>query len=422
MDIAKFYNLFIECDFKFTTDSRKIEDGCIFFALKGENFNGNKFAVDALEKGAKYAVVDEDCGDDPRLVKVEDVLTFFQKLANFHRRCFDIPVIGVAGSNGKTTTKNLMYDVLSQKYKTHCTAGNFNNHIGVPITLLNMPIDCEIAIIELGTNSPGEIAELCELAEINFGLITNIGKEHLEGFGTLEAVAKEESETYHYLLKNNGYVFVNQDDEWLTRMSRALTNKQTYSKNNVNIEHLVPSIKFNYKDQTFSSSLMGDYNLDNILVALSIGEHFEVPIDQIARAINNYEADNNRSQIIEADGNLIWLDAYNANPSSMQKAISNFSKMEHETKVLVLGDMFEMGEHADQEHFELLQWIEAFKFDHVCLLGDHFNAVSEQCGITTFESIEEMGKFLQDQALTNAAFLIKGSRGMRMERILDYIS
>ena len=222
MQVSEFYNHFIKANFNFTTDSRKISSGCVFFALKGDNFNGNSFAIKALEQGASFAVVDESVGTDKRLILVDDVLTYMQELAHFHRKCFDIPVVGICGSNGKTTTKNLIYRVLAKKYKTHCTQGNFNNHIGVPITLLEMPQDAEVAIIELGTNSPGEIAELCSITNPNYGLITNIGKEHLEGFGTLEAVAKEESEIYHYLLKNKGTAFINADDDWLSRMSRGL--------------------------------------------------------------------------------------------------------------------------------------------------------------------------------------------------------
>ncbi|MGB0851484.1 MAG: UDP-N-acetylmuramoyl-tripeptide--D-alanyl-D-alanine ligase, partial [Bacteroidia bacterium] len=315
MDLIKFYNLFIDCGFKFTTDSRAISKGMIFFALKGENFNGNLFAVKALEEGASYAVVDEDMGTDPRLINVEDVLTFMQKVASFHRKCYDIPVIGICGSNGKTTSKNLIYNVLAKKYKTHCTKGNFNNHIGVPITLLQMPQDAEMAIVELGTNNPGEIAKLCQIANPNYGLITNIGKEHLEGFGTLEAVAKEESEIYHHILKNKGTAFVNQDDEWLTRMSRSLDHKVMYTKEScTNVQH-VPTVSFTYKDVQFSSSLMGDYNMDNIMLAIAIGEHFNVDIKNISEAISEYIPDNNRSQLITKDSNTILLDAYNANPS-----------------------------------------------------------------------------------------------------------
>jgi UDP-N-acetylmuramoyl-tripeptide--D-alanyl-D-alanine ligase len=422
VEIKSFYNLFIESKFNFTTDSRAITEGCIFFALKGDNFNGNTFAITALLQGASYAVVDENVGQDERLILVNDVLTYMQQVANFHRRCYDIPVIGVCGSNGKTTTKNLIYSVLSKKYTTHCTQGNFNNHIGVPITLLQMPQDAEIAIIELGTNSPGEIAELCKISEPNVGFITNIGKEHLEGFGTLEAVAKEESEIYHFLLQNKGLCFLNEDDDWLVRMSRSLKNKIGYSKTNCTIESLVPQIAFIYKNIKFTSPLMGDYNLDNIVLAITIGEQYKVELSEIAKAIAAYEPDNNRSQLIEKGSNTILLDAYNANPSSMQVAISNFVKMPQESKVLILGDMFEMGPTANQEHDDLLQWATEFGFTKIYTLGEHFASISGNCGINTPSSMEELGNFIKTSDYQNTAFLIKGRRGMKMERVVEFIN
>ena len=421
MQVSEFYNHFIKANFNFITDSRKISSGCVFFALKGDNFNGNSFAIKALEQGASYAVVDENVGTDKRLILVDDVLTYMQELAHFHRKCFDIPVVGICGSNGKTTTKNLIYRVLAKKYKTHCTQGNFNNHIGVPITLLEMPQDAEIAIIELGTNSPGEIAELCSITNPNYGLITNIGKEHLEGFVTLEAVAKEESEIYHYLLKNKGTAFINADDDWLSRMSRGLENKVLFTKADCKIETLVPTIQFSYKNVSFTSSLMGDYNLDNILTAIAIGEHLKVDLQDIRDGIAEYQPDNNRSQLIQKGTNTILLDAYNANPSSMQVAISNFAKMPQIQKVLILGDMFEMGPTANQEHDELLQWCTQFGFTKIYTLGDHFAAISVNSGISTPSSMEELGEEIKTVDYQNTAFLIKGSRGMKMERVVDYL-
>ena len=421
MQVSEFYNHFIKANFNFTTDSRKISSGCVFFALKGDNFNGNSFAIKALEQGASFAVVDESVGTDKRLILVDDVLTYMQELAHFHRKCFDIPVVGICGSNGKTTTKNLIYRVLAKKYKTHCTQGNFNNHIGVPITLLEMPQDAEVAIIELGTNSPGEIAELCSITNPNYGLITNIGKEHLEGFGTLEAVAKEESEIYHYLLKNKGTAFINADDDWLSRMSRGLENKVLFTKADTKIETLLPTIQFSYKNVSFTSSLMGDYNLDNILTAIAIGEHLKVDLQDIRDGIAEYQPDNNRSQLIQKGTNTILLDAYNANPSSMQVAISNFAKMPQIQKVLILGDMFEIGPTANQEHDELLQWCTQFGFTKIYTLGDHFAAISVNSGISTPSSMEELGEEIKTVDYQNTAFLIKGSRGMKMERVVDYL-
>lgn len=421
VEVTQFYRLFVEQNFKFTTDSRAISAGDIFFALKGDNFNGNEYALQALKDGASYAIIDEPQGEDSRLILVEDALAFMQELATFHRRCYDIPVIAICGSNGKTTSKNLIYRVLDKKYRTHCTKGNFNNHIGVPITLLQMPQDTEIAIVELGTNSPGEIAELCEITQPNYGLITNIGKEHLEGFGTLEAVAKEESEIYHYILQNGGKIFLNLDDDWLIRMSRSIENKITYSKSALVIDSLVPTIDFSYKDIRFTSALMGDYNLDNILLAIAIGEHFDVPLEEMRDAIGEYQPDNNRSQYITQGSNQIILDAYNANPSSMQVAIRNFAEMPAEHKVLILGDMFEMGPTANQEHDDLLQWCMQYNFSAIYTLGDHFASISENSGISTPSTIKELGQIISDQNYRNTAFLIKGSRGMKMERVLKYI-
>ena len=422
MQIELFYNLFTQCDFKFTTDSRTIPAGSIFFALKGENFNGNRFAEQALSKGASYAVIDEKLETpDPRHILVNDVLQFMQELAHFHRKCYDIPILAIGGSNGKTTTKNLIESVLKQRFKTHCTQGNFNNHIGVPITLLQLPIDCEMGIIELGTNSPGEIEALCQITAPTHGLITNIGKEHLEGFGTLEAVAKEESEIYHYLLQNKGVAFINGDDEWLIRMSRALTQKIPFSKNAVNIHTLVPSISFSYKNTNIQSSLMGDYNLDNILTAVAIGEYFGLSMDQIKQGIESYVPDNNRSQWIRKSTHHILLDAYNANPSSMHVAIQNFIQMPQPTKVLILGDMFELGETADVEHLNLLKWIDTLPVHQVYVLGEHFNRVAPQCHHKAYLSMDDLGLQIKKDHLLDAAILVKGSRGMKMERILEYL-
>ncbi len=421
MQIELFYNLFTECDYKFTTDSRSIAKGSIFFALKGDNFNGNLFAIDALKKGASYAVVDEQLEKNNKLILVDDVLTFMQELASFHRKCFDIPIIAIGGSNGKTTTKNLIVSVLKQKFKAHSTQGNFNNHIGVPITILNIPMDCEVAIIELGTNHPGEIEALCKITAPTHGLITNIGKEHLEGFGTLEAVAKEESEIYHYLLKNNGVALVNKDDDWLKRMSRSIQNIHYYSKNNVDIISTVPAIEILVENRKIKSPLMGDYNLDNMLAAITIGQQLGLTIDEIQSGIESYIPENNRSQWIHQNSNDILLDAYNANPSSMQVAIENFSKMPNKKQILILGDMFEMGNHAKKEHLDLLIWAKQFEFEAIYLLGENFNQVSLNCDLETFSSMEKLGETLKSLNYEDTAILIKGSRGMKMERVIEYL-
>ena len=421
MQIEIFYKLFTECNFKFTTDSRTIHKDSIFFALKGENFNGNLFAIEAIKKGASYAVVDEKIEEDNRLILVDDVLTYMQNLAHFHRKCFDIPIIAIGGSNGKTTTKNLIINVLKQKYRAHCTQGNLNNHIGVPITLLQIPIDCEAAIIELGTNRPGEIEVLCKITDPTHGLITNIGKEHLEGFGSLEAVAKEESEIYHYLLKNNGVAIVNKDDEWLKRMSRSIEKTQYYSKKDISIQSIVPFIEISMKNKKIKSSLMGDYNLDNLLAAMAVGNHLGLNNEEIKQGIESYIPENNRSQWIQKGSNHILLDAYNANPSSMQVAIENFSKMSNEKQILILGDMFEMGDQAEKEHLDLLIWAKQFEFESIYLLGEHFNQVSANCGLETYATMKALGENLKSKDYKDTAILVKGSRGMKMERVLEYL-
>jgi UDP-N-acetylmuramoyl-tripeptide--D-alanyl-D-alanine ligase len=421
VQIEIFYKLFTECNFKFTTDSRTIHKDSIFFALKGENFNGNLFAIEAIKKGASYAVVDEKIEEDNRLILVDDVLTYMQNLAHFHRKCFDIPIIAIGGSNGKTTTKNLIINVLKQKYRAHCTQGNLNNHIGVPITLLQIPIDCEAAIIELGTNRPGEIEVLCKITDPTHGLITNIGKEHLEGFGSLEAVAKEESEIYHYLLKNNGVAIVNKDDEWLKRMSRSIEKTQYYSKKDISIQSIVPFIEISMKNKKIKSSLMGDYNLDNLLAAMAVGNHLGLNNEEIKQGIESYIPENNRSQWIQKGSNHILLDAYNANPSSMQVAIENFSKMSNEKQILILGDMFEMGDQAEKEHLDLLIWAKQFEFESIYLLGEHFNQVSANCGLKTYATMKALGENLKSKDYKDTAILVKGSRGMKMERVLEYL-
>lgn len=420
MELDEFYKLFISYGSRYTTDSRNIERGDIFFALKGENFNGNKYALQALKDGASYAVVDEKVGNDVRLIEVDNVLRFFQRVANLNRRAFSIPFIAIAGSNGKTTTKNLIQAVLSTQFKTHVTQGNLNNHIGVPMTLLDLHQDTEIAVVELGTNSPGEIKELCNIVEPNYGLITNIGKEHLEGFKDLEAVAKEESELYHYLFKNNGLAFVNADDEWLKRMAKSIERKHYYQKNQVIVHSLVPLISIEYKGHLLNTQLMGDYNLDNILSAISIGEYFKIPTTSIVQAISSYTPDNNRSQFIEKGSNKVWLDAYNANPSSMEKAIGNFNLISG-SKVLVLGDMFELGAHAAHEHQSLLDYCEELDLDKVYLLGDEFGRANKKKGQYHFKNMEDLKRALVEQGFNNTHFLIKGSRGMKMERALDAI-
>lgn len=422
MKVSDFYTIFLQQEGKFTTDSRLITKGCIFFALKGENFNGNIFASQALEKGAAIVVIDEDIlPNNNAAILVPNVLFFMQQLAHYHRRCFDIPVIGIAGSNGKTTTKNLLFEVVKSHFKTHCTQGNFNNHIGVPITLLQIPNDCEVAIIEIGTNSPGEVEALSNMVAPTHGLITNIGKEHLEGFGSLEAIAHEESQLYRYLLENGGLTFVNKDDEMLHRMSKRLKDVVYYSKSLVSIHSLVPQVSFTWEETLFSSPLMGDYNLDNILAAISVGNYLDIPKQKIVSAIGNYVPSSNRSQIIEKETNQFWLDAYNANPSSMEKALKAFSELQGVNKIVLLGDMFELGEYSATEHENVLNYGLSLGFETIFTVGEHFYQTQNEV-TKKFKTADELGLFLSQQNYTNTAFFIKGSRGVKMEKVMDYFS
>lgn len=424
MEIKDLYKLYINCDYKVCTDSRNIVGGSMFFALKGENFDANKFALEAIGKGAKYAVVDDvSLTNESYCIYVEDTLKCLQDLANFHRRCLKIPFIGIGGSNGKTTTKELIQSVLSRQFKTYSTPGNFNNHIGVPLTILGIHPETEIAVIELGANRIGDVEELCLICEPDMGLITNIGKEHLEGFGSLEGVAKAESELYHYLLKNNGLAFVNQDDEWLMRMSRSL-NKWTYSAKKTDSKtygkliHDFPDITFSYHDLNICSKLSGSYNFENILAAVSFAEYFKIKPNLIKEGIEAYIPSNKRSQILTKGSTLFFLDAYNANPSSMEKALQNFSRFKYKKKIIILGDMFEMGDHSEKEHDLIYRFACELQTDELLVAGEHFNNQAIRKGGKHFKDAIEINTYLKKLDLSDTAIFIKGSRGMKMENAL----
>lgn len=348
------------------TDSRKIEAGCLFFALKGERFNGNSFAADAIEKGAAFAIIDEpEFAIGEQFILVENVLEALQGMANFHRKQFQIPVIGITGSNGKTTTKELIYEVLSSHYPTHYTMGNFNNHIGLPLTLLKMQKGTEVAVIEMGANHVGEIEFLCKIAEPTHGLITNIGKAHLEGFGGIEGVKKGKSELYRFLEKNDGTAFVNLEELFLEELAKGLEHRIFYKKSDkpnpiaapaeTKLLTTHPFVRVAFLNEfaeilEVQSQLSGNYNFNNIMTAITVGRYFKVPSQKIKAAIENYVPSNNRSQVLEKDGNTYILDAYNANPSSMQRSLENFSKMEGQSKIAILGDMLELGEYLSLIH------------------------------------------------------------------------
>ena len=423
MTIQEFYNVFIDNNQRFTTDTRAIRKGDIFFALKGERFNGNTYAAQALEDGASFVVVDEEIeADSKRVISVTDVLSFMHELATYHRDQFDIPVLAIAGSNGKTTTKELLVSTLSTTFKVHATQGNFNNHIGVPLTLLSMPKDTEVALVEIGTNGFGEIEFLCSLLKPDYGLITNIGKEHLEGFGDLEGVAREESTLFLYLMQHSGYAFVNADDPYLSRMSHRLNLKTTYSAVSdsadvsIDVKTIAPKLELDFRTITITSVLSGMHNAQNIVCTLAVARNLGVELVDIKKGIESYNPSNNRSQVKQIGSNSFLLDAYNANPSSMEAAIETFEAIDNAKKCIVLGDMFELGKDAQQEH--LLIGKKALDTDYdVILCGSMFaKCFPDKAPFTTVDDVIE---YLKNQRYTDTWFLVKGSRGMKMERILE---
>lgn len=424
MSISELYEIFKKSS-GISTDTRNIEKGNLFFALKGPYFNANTLADEALEKGAIAAVIDDadfDKGD--HYVLVEDGLTALQQLANHHRKQFTIPFIGITGSNGKTTTKELIAMVLKQKFKVHFTQGNLNNHIGVPLTLLSMPADTEIAIIEMGANKIGDIEELCNIAEPDYGLITNIGKAHIEGFGSLEGVARGKSELYLHLLKNGGTVFVNSQDEHLMRMSSRFDTTITYPD-----EHdayycaylgSAPFVSLKTKNNTVHTQLIGKYNFYNIAAALCIGNYFGVEAEKAEKAIEAYRPDNNRSQVVRKGTCTIIMDAYNANPESMKAAILNLDQMQAKTKMVILGDMFELGNTSESEHTAVGELVAACGFDKVLFVGKYMhNAFLKAPGSLHFAQAEEVTPFLNGEIVEDMLILIKGSRSMKMEQVLN---
>ena len=408
------------------TDTRQIKKGDIFFALKGPNFNGNEWAIKALEAGAAYSIVDEDLGlNDNRIIKVNNSLTALQHLAKLHREHFNIPFISITGSNGKTTTKELIHAVLSTVHKTYTTTGNLNNHIGIPLTLLKIKNDAAMAVVEMGANHIGEIASYCEYAKPTHALITNIGKAHLEGFGSLLGVKKGKGELFDYVKNNDGFTFVNMDDEAVADLGKWIKNKSTYGTKNADITgtiiksdpFLSVSVRYGSENYIIDTKLVGSYNLHNILAAVALGKSFGVSPALIKKAIEHYEPSNSRSQLIVKDSNKIILDAYNANPSSMKAAIENFAAMEGNNKVLVLGAMAEMGKESVKEHEGIIKLIDKYKWKHVLLVGNNFNTVSHS--YTSLSNAEEAKAWLADKKLTNSLMLIKGSRSMKMEKVLE---
>ena len=410
-----------------STDSRKIEKGCIFFALKGDNFNGNKYAEAALEKGAVCAIIDEPEFSVPaKTILVENVLQELKDLANLHRKKLGIPILAITGTNGKTTTKELISAILSQKFKVSFTEGNLNNHIGVPLTLLKMNTDTEIGVVEMGANHPGEIAELCILAEPNYGIITNIGKAHLEGFGSFEGVIKTKSELYKYIKSKNGTIFYNHDNPVLAELASEIENKISYGTVNANFTgELLSSppfvhLKANFKKGVLylNTNLTGDYNFENVLAAACIGNYFEVDPIVIQLALKKYNPQNNRSQLINKNGIKIIMDAYNANPTSMQASITSFMSIASSNKYLILGDMLELGEYSKPEHKAILELLKNYPGTTIYVVGKNFNEIAGKYNCRPFLNVELLCTFLQQNPITTGDILIKGSRGIQLEKVL----
>ncbi|VXA93725.1 UDP-N-acetylmuramoyl-tripeptide--D-alanyl-D-alanine ligase [Flavobacterium sp. 9AF] len=426
MIIDKIYQKYLNCN-KVTIDTRKIEKDDLFIALKGEKFDANIFAEEALKKGAKYAIIDNpNYQIEGKTILVDNTLETLQKLANYHRRKLQTKIIALTGSNGKTTTKELINTVLSKKYQTTATLGNLNNHIGVPLTLLSFTNKTEIGIVEMGANHKKEIAFLCEIAEPDFGYITNFGKAHLEGFGGIEGVIEGKSELYQFLEKKGKTVFVNLNDSLQEEKTKNI-NRYTFStnkKSDVAITDIKanPMVQMSYQGMTIVSHLIGVYNANNISAAITIGNYFSVETEKIKNAIEEYIPSNNRSQIIQKGSNEIILDAYNANPSSMNVAIENFKQLNHNNKIIVLGDMFELGKESQIEHEKI---ISLFKNNDniVCyFIGkDFFNNKIKQDNLYFFDTFESFSDGFIKNPPVDALLLIKGSRGMALERTLELL-
>ena len=423
-ELSQLHQLFLEST-GICTDTRKLKKGNLYLALKGDNFNGNNFAAKALELGADYSIVDEQREEqNDHIIKVEDGLDTLQKLAAYHRKYLNLPILSITGSNGKTTTKELIREVLSKKYKTVSTKGNLNNHIGVPLTLLSMNKETEFGIIEMGANHQGEIASLCKIAQPDYGYITNFGKAHLEGFGGVEGVIKGKSELYNYLIKNNKTIFINYDDEIQVEKSEG-TDIISFSEGK-NATHQItflkadPFVKINTEDTEINSQLIGTYNAKNIAAAICIGKYFKIPVKAIKEAIESYQPTNNRSQIINQNSNQIILDAYNANPTSMKAALENLEAIPAKNKIAILGDMFEVGNTSAEEHQIIIDLLEKLEFSNMMVCGKNFYQTSTQ-EVSKFENFEDLKNYIQRNNFEDATILIKGSRGMALERILEVL-
>ncbi len=421
MNIIELYEIYKQYP-SVQTDTRKLKKDDLFFALKGPNFNANVFAETAIHNGAAYAIIDEaKYNTHTQMILVDNVLETLQQLAFYHRNQFDIPFIAITGSNGKTTTKELIHAVLSSTYKTYTTIGNLNNHIGIPLTLLSIQKDAELAVIEMGANHIGEIASYCTYALPGYGLITNVGKAHLEGFGGYEGVKRGKGELYDHLRTTNGTAFIMNDYDYLIEMSKGIKNIVTYGTSNADtIGHIIqsePFLQISADGMTINTQLVGSYNLPNVLAAIALGKYFKVSKADIQKALEGYSPTNSRSQLIEKNGNKIILDAYNANPSSMKAAIENFARIPAANKILILGAMAELGQESINEHQAIVDLIQQYEWNDVVVVGGDFLKIPSP--FQTFNNAGEAATWFRSRHFSDSYFLIKGSRSMQMEKVIE---
>lgn len=408
-----------------STDSRKIDKDCVFVAIKGERFDGNDYALQvATDKVASCVIADrKDLTQHERIFIVDDSVETLQRLAKHHREQCNIPVIGITGTNGKTTTKELVSAVISQKYNIINTQGNFNNHIGVPLTLLQIKPETEIAIVEMGANHPNEIAQLCEIAQPNYGIITNIGKAHIEGFGSLEGVIKTKNELYAYLKTKNGKVFVNHDNDLLVELSQGLSSVRYGTKEGADIKGRIissdPYLTIEWNGNEIKTNLVGEYNFENVMVAITVGYYFNVDENLIINALENYHPTNNRSQFIKSEHNEIVMDAYNANPTSMQRSLNNFRKIAGDEHLLILGDMRELGNESEKEHRTIVELINRLQFSNVILVGEEFKKANKD--FNTFSDIKELIDYISENPIRGKKILVKGSHSMHLEQLSNIL-
>lgn len=431
MKTEDLYRIFTEESTGVSTDSRTIKKGQLFFALWGQNFNGNKYAEEALDKGASYAVIDDPAFETDRTILVDDTLLELMGLATHHRKMTNAKVLAITGTNGKTTTKELIASIMSKKFKVHYTKGNLNNEIGLPMTILSAPRDVEMMILEMGANHIGEIRTLCNIARPDYGIITNIGNAHIEGFGSFEGVLKAKSELYEYLRKVNGIAIYNDKNPYLTEKIYKLINRGVPYSNPTGVDLVVealPSemnlavrVKYQHRTHDIQTALFGSYNLENVTAAIATGLFLGVSMEDILEEVVKYQPGNNRSQIKTTPDNTIVCDSYNANPTSMALAIKSFSELKAGRKAVILGDMLELGEKSEEEHLKLVEQVKVLNAEKVLLVGSNFKKASSGTGFLSFSDVNELRNYLRKKPLKGTFVLVKGSRGIALEKVYDLL-